>query len=108
MVQKAKTESSPPPAAAEPSPESKSASDKTEGKKRFVVQVGAYTEDDKVKETRAKLQKAGLTNYIQVIETKEGKRTTRVRVGPFESKAQAEAAAEKVKELQLPFQVIVL
>jgi DedD protein len=68
---------------------------------RYVVQVGSYAEEPKVRETRAKLEKAGLKTYTQVAEGKDGKRT-RVRLGPFASKAEAEKAAEKAKSLQLP------
>ena len=58
-------------------------------------------EEPKVRETRAKLEKAGLKTYTQVAEGKDGKRT-RVRLGPFSSKDEAEKAAEKAKSLQLP------
>lgn len=67
---------------------------------RFVVQVGAYTDEAKVREVRAKLEKAGLKTYVQVIDTKDGKRT-RVRVGPFPNRTEAEKVAEKAKSLQL-------
>jgi len=67
---------------------------------RFVVQVGAYAEDAKVREVRAKLEKAGLKTYTQQADTKEGKRT-RVRMGPYTDKAEAEKAMAKAKGLQL-------
>ena len=67
---------------------------------RYVVQVGAYAEDAKVREVRAKLEKAGLKTYTQQAETKEGKRT-RVRMGPYTNKAEAEKALAKAKSLQL-------
>ena len=69
--------------------------------RRYVVQVGAFLEDAKVRETRSKLEKAGLKTYTQVVDAKDGKRT-RVRMGPFGSKAEAESVAEKAKALQLP------
>jgi DedD protein len=47
-----------------------------------------------------KLEKAGFKTYTQVIETKDGRRV-RVRVGPFETKADAGKAAEKIKKLDL-------
>ncbi len=81
--------------AAVPTPESKDAS-----AGRYVVQVGAFLEEAKVRETRSKLEKAGLKTYTQVIEAKDGKRT-RVRVGPFTTRAEAEKVAEKAKALQL-------
>ncbi|QDL53873.1 SPOR domain-containing protein [Rhodoferax aquaticus] len=74
---------------------------------RFVVQVGAYSDVLKAREARVKLEKAGLKTYTQVVEPKEGKRI-RVRVGPFESKAEAEKAAEKIKKLDLPASVLEL
>jgi DedD protein len=74
---------------------------KEEASPRYVVQVGAYAEDAKVREVRAKLEKAGLKTYTQLAETKEGKRT-RVRMGPYTNKAEAEKALAKVKGLQLP------
>ena len=73
---------------------------KEEGSPRYVVQVGAYAEDAKVREVRAKLEKAGLKTYTQLAETKEGKRT-RVRMGPYTNKAEAEKALAKAKGLQL-------
>ncbi len=67
---------------------------------RYVVQVGAYAADAKVREVRAKLEKAGLKTYTQQADTKEGKRT-RVRMGPYTDKAEAEKALAKAKGLQL-------
>ena len=74
---------------------------------RSVVQVGAYADAAKAREVRQKLDKAGLKTYTQVVETKEGKRT-RVRVGPFASRAEADKAAAKIKALDLPATVLAL
>lgn len=74
---------------------------------RVVVQVGAYADLGKAREVRQKLEKAGLKTYTQVIETKEGKRT-RVRVGPFANRTEAEQAAAKIKSLDLPASILVL
>jgi len=65
---------------------------------RFVVQIGAYSDEAKVKEVRTKLEKAGYTTYIHVAKTKEGKRT-RVRLGPFATKEEAQKMVSKVKSL---------
>jgi DedD protein len=90
----------PPPVAA-PAPAVKEPhSAKEDASPRYVVQVGAYAEDAKVREVRAKLEKAGLKTYTQQAETKEGKRT-RVRMGPYTNKAEAEKALAKAKSLQL-------
>ncbi len=74
---------------------------------RLVVQVGAFADADKAQEVRLKLEKAGLKTYTHVAETKDGKRT-RVRVGPFASRADADKAASKIKSLDLPASVLTL
>ena len=68
---------------------------------RFVVQVGAYTDNAKLASVRQKLSAAGLNNYTQQI-TQNGKQITRVRLGPFSTRQQMEQAAAKVKALGLP------
>ncbi|MFD0667049.1 SPOR domain-containing protein [Ramlibacter sp. MAHUQ-53] len=74
---------------------------------RFVVQVGAFADPAKAAAARSKLEKAGLKTYTHVAETKEGKRT-RVRVGPFGTRTEADKAAAKVKGLELPASVLTL
>ena len=63
---------------------------------RFVVQVGAYNDAERMRAARQKLEKLGYKTYTQEIETPTGKRT-RVRVGPFAGRAEAEAVAAKVR-----------
>jgi DedD protein len=74
---------------------------------RYVVQVGAFADVAKAREARQKLERAGLKTYTNVADTKEGKRT-RVRAGPFASRAEADKAAEKIKGLDLPAAVLTL
>lgn len=74
---------------------------------RYVVQVGAFADADKARETRLKVERAGLKTYTHVAETKDGKRT-RVRVGPFATRAEADRAAEKIKGLDLPAAILTL
>ena len=74
---------------------------------RLVVQVGAFADAAKAREVRLKLEKAGLKTYTQVADSKDGKRT-RVRVGPFASKAEADQAALKIKALDLPATILSL
>ncbi|MDB5928701.1 MAG: Sporulation domain protein [Polaromonas sp.] len=76
-----------------------------ETKGRMVVQVGAFADTAKADEARAKLEKAGLKTYTQVADTKDGKRT-RVRVGPFATKAEAEKAIGKIRSLDLPVAIL--
>jgi DedD protein len=77
------------------------------GEGRFVVQVGAFADVAKARETRSKLERAGMKTYTQVVETKDGKRI-RVRVGPFANKADADRAAQRVKGLELQAAVLTL
>jgi DedD protein len=78
-----------------------------DGGARFVVQVGAYADADKAREARRKLEKAGLKTYTHVAETKEGKRT-RVRLGPFATREEADKAADKAKQLDFTPAVLTL
>jgi DedD protein len=78
-----------------------------EGAGRFVVQVGAFAEAGAVREARTKVEKLGLATYTQVIETPSGKRT-RVRVGPFASREEADKAAARLKAAGLPGAVLTL
>lgn len=74
---------------------------------RYVVQVGSFADEGHARDARAKLERAGLKNYTQVADTKDGKRI-RVRAGPFASKAEAERAAERIKKLDLPAALLTL
>jgi len=75
---------------------------------KLVVQVGAFADAEKVREVRRKLEQAGLKTYTQVIDGKDGKRTTRVRVGPFDNRAEADKAAARIRKLDLQASVISL
>lgn len=85
----------------------KAASTAVDGNGRYIVQVGAFGEAERVRDVRAKLERAGLKTYVHVIDTPEGKRT-RVRLGPFASRAEADAAAAKARSLDLPGTVLSL
>lgn len=68
---------------------------------RHVIQVGAFADAAKVREVRKKLEQAGLTTYTQAIDGKDGKQTVRVRVGPFDSREEADKAAGRIRKLEL-------
>ena len=53
------------------------------------------------------LERAGLKTYTQVVDTKDGKRT-RVRVGPYANRAEADKAAGRIKGMGLPASVLTL
>ena len=75
--------------------------DAVPGAERLVIQVGAFADASKVREVRKKLEQAGLTTYTQAIDGKDGKQTTRVRVGPFGSREEADKVAERIRKLEL-------
>ena len=74
---------------------------------RLAIQVGAFTEAAKIREVRSKLEQAGLKTYTQVVD-KDGKSTTRIRVGPFETKEDADKAAARIRKLDLPAVILKL
>jgi DedD protein len=78
-----------------------------ESAQRYVVQFGAFADAARAQEVRLKVERAGLKTYTHVADTKEGRRT-RVRVGPFATKAEADRAAEKIRRLELPATVLTL
>lgn len=73
---------------------------KVEEGTRYIVQVGAFSENDAARTARLKVEKLGITTYTQVVDTPAGKKI-RVRVGPFTSKAEADKALDKLKKAGL-------
>jgi len=102
----AKPETKPAEVKADAKPATKPTDSKDTGA-RFVVQAGTFSDEAKLRETRSKLEKAGITTYTQVIEGKDGRRV-RVRVGPFTKRDDADKMANKIKQLQLQPQVLTL
>jgi DedD protein len=74
---------------------------------RFVVQVGAFADPTAAREVRLKVERLGLKTYTQVVDTEGGKRT-RVRIGPFESREDANKVLAKLKTVDLPGAVLTL
>lgn len=67
-----------------------------------LVQVGVYTDPAKIKEYRAKLEKAGFKVNLHEGPVKDGVKRIRIRVGPLKNKEEAQHAIEKIKELKIP------
>jgi DedD protein len=72
---------------------------------RYVVQVGAYADDGAVRAVRARVERLGLRTYTQVVRVDAGDRT-RVRIGPFDERAQADDVADRLKQAGLPAAVL--
>jgi DedD protein len=88
-------------------PPTEKAEPSKEASGRFVVQVGAFTDAAAVRDTRAKLDKLGLKSFTQPVTSDTGPRT-RVRLGPFDSREQAEQALAKVRAAGLNAVVLTL
>nr|WP_314627587.1 SPOR domain-containing protein [uncultured Noviherbaspirillum sp.] len=67
---------------------------------RFVVQVAALAAQDKVDELQDKLKSAGIASFTQKVSTDSGSRT-RIRVGPFGSKEEADRVRAKLSRIGL-------
>ena len=74
---------------------------------RIVVQVGAYADADKLRDVRARVEKLGLKTYTQVVDN-DGQKKTRVRVGPFATRPEADKIAAKLRDAGLPVAVLTL
>ena len=73
----------------------------------FAVQVGAFRDEDKLEQSREKLAAAGLAHYTERLDSKAGP-LTRLRAGPFATRAQAEAALAKLKRATIDGKVVPL
>lgn len=71
----------------------------------FAVQVIALSDVEKVKEVREKIAAAGLDSYTEVVHTARGE-VTRVRAGPYPTRAAAESAREKLQAAGLSGNIV--
>lgn len=69
-------------------------------KGEFVVQVGAFSSSSKAAQAQRKVAAAGMPVFTETIEV-GGQSRIRVRAGPFEKRAEAEAALEKLSDIGL-------
>jgi len=66
-----------------------------EGKETWVIRLGAFSNEDNVRQLRSKLTAAGIKSYTETVKGPKGMQT-RVRAGPFESKGEAEKAQKEL------------
>jgi DedD protein len=95
------------PAVAAPAPAAAPAADA--GGTRFVVNLGSYGNRANAEALRVRLRDAGLKVYGEPIQI-DGKPATRLRAGPYASRAEAEAARTEARRQQsdVPASVVVL
>jgi DedD protein len=70
-----------------------------------VVQVIALADAGKAKELQVRIAGAGIKSYTEVVQTVKGE-VTRVRAGPFATRAQAEKARDQLKAMGLSGNVV--
>ncbi len=66
----------------------------------YTVQIAALNSPEKIRELQSKLKAASINSYTQKITTKNGE-VSRIRVGPFANKAEAEKMRAKLVKLGL-------
>lgn len=71
---------------------------------KYYLNSGIYAQSDNARRAAGRLRNEGLPVFTQTLESRKGE-VTRVRVGPFDSHTQAEAAAQQAQALQLEGQV---
>jgi DedD protein len=94
-----------PSVAVAPKAEPAKAETKAAASGNYFVQIGVFSDPEKVKQMQEKLSAKGLKSLDELIDTAKGKKT-RLRVGPFEAKKDAESAMEKIKSLGLTGMIV--
>ncbi len=76
----------------------KSATEQRAAAGRFFVQAAALRNEQAARELAARLKKAGLPSFTERVQASDGARW-RVRVGPYDSRQEAESARARLREL---------
>lgn len=74
---------------------------------RYVVQFGAFADPKSAQGARMKLERLGIKTYAQQVDTPDGKRT-RVRMGPYNNRAEADKALAALRKAGLDGKVLTL
>jgi DedD protein len=78
---------------------------KTAASPPFVVQVVALADAEKAKQLQGQIAAAGIKSYTEVVKTAKGD-VTRVRAGPFPTRAAAEKAQDQLKAAGLSGNIV--
>ncbi len=73
---------------------------------KFIVQIGAFSSEERVKNWQKKLTEQKVSSYIEIKTNKEGVKLHLLRSGPYADKASAEAAEKKIKYVGLSPKII--
>jgi DedD protein len=73
---------------------------------KFIVQIGAFSSEERVKNWQKKLTEQKVSSYIEIKMNKEGVKLHLLRSGPYADKASAEAAEKKIKYVGLSPKIV--
>jgi DedD protein len=76
------------------------------GTGKFIIQIGAFSSEERVKNWQKKLTEQKVSSYIEIKTNKEGVKLHLLRSGPYQDKASAEAAEKKIKYVGLSPKII--
>ncbi|MEY4481373.1 MAG: hypothetical protein RIQ84_535 [Pseudomonadota bacterium] len=68
---------------------------------KYVIQIGAFSSEERVKNWQAKLKEQKVTTYVDIKTNKEGGKLHLLRSGPYADKASADAAEKKIRYVGL-------
>jgi len=68
---------------------------------KYIIQIGAFASDSRVKAWQSKLQAQKVSSYVDVRNNKDGTKLYLLRAGPYVEKAPAETAFKKIKSVGL-------
>ena len=73
---------------------------------RFIVQIGAFSSEERVKNWQVKLNEQKVASYVENKVGKDGVKLYLLRSGPYADKVQAEAADKKIRRVGLTPKII--
>ncbi len=73
--------------------------------RKYLINVGLFADKNNALNAYTRLRDAEIPATSGVVRTPKGP-MTRVRAGPFETEAEAERAAERIRELQLEAMIV--
>lgn len=68
---------------------------------KYIVQIGAFASEERAKNWQVKLKQQKVDSYIELRTAKDGSALHALRSGPYNDRAQAEAAEKKIRYVGL-------
>ncbi len=68
---------------------------------KYLIQIGAFSSEERVKNWQAKLKEQKVNSYVDIKTNKDGSKLHLLRSGPYTDKASAEAAEKKIRYVGL-------